>query len=260
MHRALSVLILLCGLAEASSALETPQEILACMSRNEPERSTVQALALRSVDRSGSENTSRATLYWRRQGDRSDLVLRFLEPADLKGAALLVRERASGEEAELYLYLPELGQTRRVSGQASRGGLFGTNFTFEDIERLYGIAHYGELERLPDSETAGRKVYVVEGQPAPEDDSAYERVVFHVDAQTCVPLRIDLFEVGDRLRKSMLIDPEKIHVRGPLHVPGSIVLNDLRAESSSSMTIEEITFDASIPGEAFTPERLSGSE
>ena len=122
-------------------AVETPHESLACMARNEPQGSLVQTITLRSIDRVGSESLSKATLYWRKQGDRSDLLMRFFDPPDMSGAALLIEERGSGQPSTMHLYVPALGRARRVSARGSTGPVLGTNFSFEDFEHLYGIAH-----------------------------------------------------------------------------------------------------------------------
>ena len=260
MKRRYASLALLLFLGVPASALETPQEILACMARNEPRGSIVQTIVLRSVDRMGSESVSKATLYWRKQGDRSDLLMTFFEPPDMSGAALLIEERGRGEPAAMFLYVPALGRARRVNARGSTGPVLGTNFSFEDFEHLYGIARYGEIQLGGEQEIDGRAVHVVEGRPPPESGSAYVRVAISVDAETCVPLRMEFFEAGNRLRKRMEIDPEKIRSEGSVRLPGSVLMSDLRAETSSELIVETLEVDAEIPSQTFEPAWRSNGE
>jgi hypothetical protein len=259
MTRAPAVLLGFLWLSAPGWALETPHEILACMARNEPQGSTVQTIVLRSIDRVGSESVSKATLYRRKQGHRSDLLMSFFEPSDLSGAALLIEERGPAEPAEMFLYVPALGRARRVSARGSPGPVLGTNFSFEDFEYLYGIARYGELQLGGEQEIDGRAVHVIEGHP-PASDSAYARVVISVDTETCVPLRMEFFETGDRLRKRMEIDPEQVRSEGSARVPGSILMSDLRAETSSELIVEALEVDAEIPSQTFEPAWRSNRE
>ena len=246
----LATLLLLGGPA---AAFESPEEVLACMARNEP-RSLVQEIELRSVDRVGTETRSRAKLYVRSQdGGRSDLLLTFSEPPDLAGAALLIEEHGADRPPTMLLYVPALGRARRVSARGSSGPVFGTQFSFEDFEHLYGIASYGEIARGGEQEIEGRSVQVVEGQPPPGSDSAYERFVIAVDTETCVPLRMEFFESGNRLRKRLEIDPRKVRSEGSLSLPGSILASDLRAESSSELIVESLEVDVEIPSRTFEP-------
>lgn len=248
-----AALVTLVLLGSPAQALETPAEVLACMARNEPRTTMVQTIRLRSVDRVGSESISKARLYWRKQDGRSDLLLSFFEPEDMKGAELLIEEDASGKRSEMFLYVPALGRARRVNAQGSSGPVLGTNFSFEDLEHLYGIARYGELQAGDGQELEGRAVWVVEGHPRERPGSAYERVVLSVDSETCVPLQMEFFEAGDRLRKRLRIDPAAVRSSGTTRLPGAVRMSDLRAETSSELIVETFEVDAEIPDGTFTP-------
>jgi hypothetical protein len=245
---------MLLGVGAPAMAFETPEEILACMARNEP-RSVVQKISLRSIDRLGTESTLRATLYWRKGPDgRSDLLMSFLEPEDMKGAALLMEEAGPDERASMLLYVPGLGRPRRVSASGSSGPVLGTNFSFEDFEYLYGIASYGEIKSGGAKAIDGRSVHVVEGHPLPKSGSSYTRVLTAVDTETCVPVRMEFFDTGDRLRKRLEVDPEKVQMAGSLRLPGSVLASDLRSETSSELIVEALEVDAEIPSHTFEPE------
>lgn len=252
-------LAMLALLSTSARALETPQELLACVARNAPRHSVVQTIVLRSVDRLGGESLSKARLYLRKQGQRSDLLMSFLEPPDMSGAALLIEERGPGQPSTMLLYVPALGRAQRVSARGSAGPVLGTNFSFEDFAHLYGIARYGALRAAGEQEIGGRAVRLVE-VGAPAEDSAYERVVMAVDPETCMPLRMDFFEAGHRLRKRMEIDPEKVRSEGGARLPGTVLMSDLPAGTSSELIVESSEVDAEIPNATFEPAWRSSGE
>lgn len=239
--------------ATSVAAAETPEEILQCVRRNEPERTSVLTVLLRSTDRIGGITESKASLYWRKNEEKlSDLAMCFFDPPDMRGAALLIDEQPAERSSDTFLYLPELQRVRRVNRGMSGGSLFGTDFSYEDFERVYGLVRDGRIERLPDAKLEGRTVWVVVGHPSAESESAYERVVSHVDAQTCVPLKVEFFEAGERLRKRLVADPQTILEEGHVRVPRSIVMHDLRDQTSSELVVERLEVDREIPAATFT--------
>jgi hypothetical protein len=251
--RALLALLGLWLPAAALAAPQTPQEILQCVRGNEPGTSSVQTVVLRSTDRIGGVTESKATLYWRKNEQKlSDLAMCFFDPPDMRGAALLIDEQPGERSSDIFLYLPELQRVRRVNKHMSGGSIFGTDFTYEDFERVYGLVQDGRTERLPDQQLDGRSVWVVVGFPPTSAESAYERVVSYVDAATCVPLKVEFFELGDRLRKSLVADSKTLLEEGGVRVPRSVVMRDLRDETSSELVVERLEVDREIPQATFT--------
>jgi hypothetical protein len=251
--RAPIALVLLWLPAAALGAPQTPEEILQCIRGNEPERSSVQTVLLRSTDRIGGVTESKATLYWQKNDEKlSDLAMCFFDPPDMRGAALLIDEQPGERSSDIFLYLPDLQRVRRVNKHMSGGSIFGTDFSFEDFERVYGLVQDGRTERLPDQQLDGHSVWVLAGFPSAEAESAYQRIVSYVDVQGCVPLKVEFFELGDRLRKSLVADPTTLLEEGKVRVPRSIVMRDLRDETSSELVVERLEVDREIPPATFT--------
>jgi hypothetical protein len=51
----------------------------------------------------------------------------------------------------------------------------------------------------------------------------------------------------------MEIDPEKVRSEGSTRLPGSVLMSDLRAETSSELIVEALEVDAEIPSQTFEP-------
>jgi len=59
-------------------------------------------------------------------------LLRFVNPAAIRGVALLSKQE-EGKTYEQTLYLPALGQLRKISGSGQKGYFMGSDFAYEDL-------------------------------------------------------------------------------------------------------------------------------
>lgn len=226
-----------------------------CVRANLPSESSVQTVEFRSRDRVGNGRTIRATVNWKRFDDgRSRVMLRVHEPEDLNGAGLLAIEKES--RADMFVYLPDLKKVKRVTSQMMSGSLFGSDFTYEDFMQLQGIQAEGRTEEIEDSTLEGVPVKVVAHYPAPDSGSTYERVVSYWDMASCVPIKSEMWEVGDRLRKVLTIDRETLHRSNGAVVPTQLVMRDLRDETSTQLLIEDIQINVEIPRKLFSTSSL----
>ena len=241
--------------ARADDARTSVSEIEACVARNLPDRSGTLNFAVRAWDRSGAPVDSRAELLWLRHPDGlSSVLLRLSEPEDTKGTSVLVVQNLE-RDPDLYLYLPELSKVKRVRKRRLRGPLFGTDFSYEDFERVQGIAQKTKVERLEDRRLGDRPVWALEVNPNSKD-SAYERIVTLVDQTYCLPLQMDFYAAGDRLRKVLTSDPAMVRKEGDHYVPYSFVMRDVRDETRTVVTIERARIDPGLDEEIFTASAL----
>jgi len=261
MHRrsivwfALNAVLFACPLA-AHAAPETADEIDACVRNNMPSKSSIQTVQLRTTNRVGDTSESIATIHWMMfDDDLSKVLLRFERPLDMRGAGVLLIEQKE-RRPDTFLYLPEIGQVRRVSSSAASNSLFGTDFSYEDFNRLVGMSGTASKERGPDGELDGRSAWILNVRPAPADESAYERVVMTIDKETCVVLRTESWEPGNQLRKVLTADPAEIVQQGSLWIPRSLTMRDERDETHTDVLVEDIKIDAKIKRKMFSAREL----
>jgi hypothetical protein len=252
------VAALLLGLALAAGAraeLQTTEEIRECVRRNQSHQSSVGTILLKSKDRMGATTESRATIHWKRfDNDLSRVHLRFSDPPDLRGSALLLIEKEGHND--MFMYLPELKKVRRVTGHMISGSMFGTDFSYEQFERLQGMAGDVVSQRLADAEEQGRAVFVVAHTPN-QQESQFEKVVSYIDKETCVPLRTDYFERAARLRKVLSADASKVEKSGDAWIPRELRMLDLRDETETALIVEEIEMGAEISRKIFSERNLA---
>jgi hypothetical protein len=251
------LLLLPAAAAGLGDAEEAVAEIRTCIESNIPRTSSEQIIEFTKVDRVGGKRVSRAKILGKRFADGlRRIALRFSKPPDLRGACLLVMETTRPTN-DMFLYTPELRKVKRVTAEGAGGSLFGTDFSYEDFERWQLLNKPGQHVRRENSAMNGRPVYVLETQPAAESGSSYEVVVSYVDQKTCVVLRSESFEPGKRLRKVFTVDPESIIEEGEVHVATEVNMQDVRDETHTSVTVEDVSIDREIPDREFTLSRLS---
>ena len=253
-YLALPVLLLL-GLPMAASG-EPAGSAAACFERNAPQPDNVRAVRMTARDRAGEKTIVVLRLYGRRSAEGlGQLFLRFESPEEVRGTALLVLERAGGD-SEIHLASPELPTARRISGPARADGLFRTDFSAEDLQRLQQgwRPGAGEQRPLPDARIADRPVYVLEVRPT---ESAYERIVFSLDQESCLPLLVRFYEPGrEQPRKELTTDPRSNLKHGEQWVAHSALMRDLKHLTTTHLMVDSHAQDELLPGGQFSVEAL----
>jgi hypothetical protein len=238
-------------------ALETADAIVDCVQGNLPAHTSVQRIELRSRDRAGSERVLRSRLHWKRfEGGQPRVRIRVDEPPDLRGATYLLIEAEDGGSSEMFVHLPAVGRIRRVTEKTVSDSLWGTDFSYDDMRQLQWQAADGIRERLPDAVVSGRPVYVLALEPRPEDHSAYQRIVSFVDRDTCVVLRIELYERGAAPRKILTADPDSLSSQEGRWLARRFEMRDLRDETTTWLEILEVENDVEVPDRIFNPTLL----
>lgn len=244
------------SVASADSGDAAVEEVQTCMKRNLPTRSSRQKISLRS-DGPGGTRTIEAELFWKPDEEgHSRFLVRVGAPADLRDTAVLMLEREQGDP-DLFTYLPELRSTRRITGRAMSGSLFGTDFSYEDFQQLQSIAHRASMQRLPDAELEGRPVQVLAGEPAADSGSAYRRVVSYVDRESCAVLKIEFFAAGETPEKVLVAPWESVRREDGRAVPHDLVLTDPARGSETRLQVLQTEIDLDLPERFFSQTELT---
>ena len=239
--------------ATLALAAEVPEVARLCMEKNTPATSSVQSIELRARDRSGYEQVLEANTYWKRGADQqSRILMHFNEPVDIRGARFLIVENTP--QNDMYMYMPGLFKVRKITSKRISSSILGTDFSYEDYERLHGVFTNTRSEQYPDDVLDGRPVHVINSYP--EGDSGYEKIKTYIDIETCVALKTELFESGHQLRKTLTVNPDDITKEGDIHVPRTLLMRDLRDKTETRLRVQAIEIDVALEDDLFDPEQL----
>jgi hypothetical protein len=176
----------------------------------------------------------------------------FHEPVDIRGARFLIIENTP--QNDMYMYMPGLFKVRKITSRRISSSILGTDFSYEDFERLHGVFTDSRAEQYPDEVLDGRPVHVINSYP--DGDSGYEKIKTYIDIETCIALRTELFESGHQLRKTLTVDPADISKEGDIYVPHALLMQDLRDKTETRMVVEAIRTDIPLEDNLFDPEQL----
>jgi outer membrane lipoprotein-sorting protein len=250
-----AALLTICSLS--SSAAEIPQEIKACLQQNLPETTSMQSIELRARDRSGYEQVLEADVYWKRYAeDQARVMMYFREPVDIRGARFLVVEKQP--QNDMYIYMPSLFKVRRVTSRNISNSIMGTDFSYEDFERIQGVLSDLHAERFPDDTLAGRPVYVLMSYP--DESSGYVKVATYIDKENCIPLKTEFYESGHELRKLLTVDPADILHQAGISYPGELVVKDLKQKTETRLIVRNVHIGAELNDDLFDADRLKQAE
>ena len=233
----------------------TDQDVKACIDKGTPEHSLTQKLTLRALDDDGIKSESSGNIYWRKDVLGSmRATIRLSEPASRKGLTVLAIER-EGKDPELYLFVPELGRTRKVTGKQVATDMMETDFSYEEFSYLQSIASNSETARIEDQDIDGRPAYVLQTTPA-EDTSVYSRILTFVDQEQCVPVRTQFIAPNGEVRKEMVATREEIKPIGDRFVPHHIVMHDREKQTRTELTVSDVEIDTEIGDGLFNPRSM----
>jgi len=251
---------LCCVLALAPSAAgaaeKTAAEIQTCVQRNFPDDTMVQTIRMVSVDRMGVERMLEAEMFWQKNPETalSNVLMTFDNPPELRGASVLVLEKKP--QNDMFMFLPELGKTRRITSTMVQGNMMGTDFSYEDFQRLQGLLTSLDSKRLDDATVAGRQAWVTESAPT-DPSSEYTRIVSRVDQETCIPLEVELYTKGSaEPAKRMSTNPQTVSKEKTGFMPREITMRDLRTETATTIVIEKLALGVPIERKRFSAAEL----
>lgn len=246
-------LVLVAPLAAAQNDIAAVRD---CLKRNVPKKSSVQTVHFTSFDRIGGSREFRGKILATTMEDGTRRAkLCISQPPEMRGSEVLSME-VKDEPPQNFLYTTEFRKAKRVSGDGAGGSLFGTDFTYEDLQRFMQLNRPESTERLPDDTLDGRAVYVVQNKPQDPGGSAYSKVLSYVDKDTCVVLKSESFEGAERLRKVLTARPDAMYNENGVHAPTEVEMKDVRDQTRTTVAIEDLEVDAEIDKRSFQVSEL----
>jgi outer membrane lipoprotein-sorting protein len=229
---------------------EGVEPVDACMRKNVPEKTSKQTINLISTDRTGGSRTLQAEIHWQQQKNLARTLMEVEAPPADRGSRYLWREHE--DRNDTWVCLPELQRVRRIHESSGDGALFGSDFSYEDVQHVQRISKEGTSKRLPDATLEEREVYMVHADTSGEEGSAYDHIVYSIDKETCLPLQIEFFDTAENRPKLLKSDPESFTREGDGWVARSVTMQNLASGTSSELKVEKIEVDVEIPDRMFT--------
>lgn len=235
-QRAMGFLAALAAVLLASPVLAgtAEEQVMACMRANIPPTLRIQEFQLTSTDRKGERRVLTGKLFAKREKELLRAMLKLSEPADVNGAAYLIREGVKSDE--MYVFLPALNRTRRIQGGAGDGPLFGTDLSYADIKQVQN-AFSGSTPKIEGKEKIENRAVTVLGVvPTAESGSRYSKIKAWIDDTSCLALKVEFFE-GPTVRKRLVAPSSAVNKAGDYWYVNDSTMSDLKLGTKTQLKI-----------------------
>jgi len=175
--------------------------------------------------------------------DASQAAIEFLAPARDKGTKMLKKDD------ELWMYLPSIEKTQKISGHMLRQGMMGSDMSYEDLLEATKLNALYTATVLGTDEINGRRCHQVE-MIAKSDQVAYAKRISCIDTEYNVPLKEQLFATSGMLLKEWtMTDIKDFDGR---KFPTTVVVQDkLQDNSTTTIRFTKLQFSVELEEETF---------
>lgn len=210
-----------------------------------------------AADNSRSEHRFLAVQKQDPDGGRGYL-LRLIRPEDVEGVTVLAKEDGDGKVSQ-WLYLPEIGRSRKLSTEAQNTAFLGSDFSYRDLLREVPMAN--EYERLDDQFALGERCFVVRAVEKERENQGYAFRDLYISQETSQLLQVDFYDLEGRIIKSLAAyDYDSPRIAGDSTRPQRAVMTTEGANTQTIFTVIEGRINEAIDSNIFDPEFVENWE
>lgn len=210
------------------------------------------AVSMELIEADGSSET-RMVEEWGKDADGLiSTVIVFRSPASVKDTRFLQVEHAD-RDADKWIYLPALRNTRRVASSDGDKAFMGTDVTYDDMNDRAIDEDTHEL--VGEESVNGYDCYTVRSTPVDASDSQYGYRITYVDKDSYVPVKIEMYDRQGELLKVMNV--ESLEQRSGYWIPMTMTMENVQSGHSTRITVLQIEIDNPISERLFTTNFLN---
>jgi hypothetical protein len=243
----------------------TPEARGAWVARHVDDRDTGRdvrmTMRMRLFDRQGRSRERALTLLAIKGGPGRAVpadcsLIRFTQPADIRGTGFLVRETPGGDD-ERFLYLPSLGRVRRIAAAETQESFVGSDFTYEDIsgrqldDYTYALLDDAATWTTPDG--AAVPAYRLESRHT-DRAARFPRVVSLIRKDAFVVVHAEIHNRRDEVQKTF--DARRVEqVQGHWTVT-DMAMADALQRTRTELAVERVAYDVGLTADDFSRREL----
>src|SRR3990172_1669623 len=215
----------------------------------------IATVTLQLIDKDTSERKIVTRRMWKNYGGQDGLDSKTLFwtefPPDNRGTGFLIWDYATeGKPDDLWLYLPSLRQTRRMTTRDQDDAFMGSDLTFADMgqrrldEDVHTLMMEGQFNNVP--------CYVVQSVPK-EKNSIYGRKISCISKKDWLTLKIDYYDRKGDLLKTQTIEWEE---KEGFHIYRQMVVKNVQTSHNTIFTISDLRLNNGLRDDEFTERAL----
>jgi outer membrane lipoprotein-sorting protein len=166
---------------------------------------------------------------------QTEAAVEYLAPARDKGTRLLKQDK------ELWLYMPTIERTQKISGHMLRQGMMGSDVSYEDMMNAQSFLDLYEVALLGE-ETLGERSCWKLSLTARDDSISYPTRTAWVDKGTFIPIKQELFALSGMLLKTWSMTEVQTFADGRRFPTRMELTDELKKGSKTTIELTELVF------------------
>jgi hypothetical protein len=183
----------------------------------------------------------------------SKSLLRFTEPPEVKGVALLIYNHPD-RSSDQWMWRPQIGRDQRVALQDRSARFFGTDFSFEDLEER-DVDQF-EYKMLGDDTIDGAATWRIEARPKQGKSSQYTRTIMWFRKDNYVLAQSEGFSKSGLARRINYRDIQNVQGHWTARL---LEVLDTKANSKTVLKLEKLQYNVPVSDNDFTLQALRRS-
>lgn len=254
--------LFLAGSLTITAAAIDGREVMERVDERETGESRHALMGMDLIDADGDVRPRVLEVWSQKSDSEKDLdetLMVFHEPSSVKDTRFLQKEN-DGEDDDQWIYLPDLGRVRRISGGQGDDSFMGSDFSYDDMKSRE-IDDF-EYELLEEDEYNDYETYVVEAIPKDPEEEQYAKTISWVTKEHYVPVKVEMYDKDSKeLYKEMRVESEIKKIDG-IWTVFSTVMENLDSGHKTNLYVKErdnnylIEYNVDINDRRFTQQFL----
>jgi hypothetical protein len=217
---------------------------------------TEMVSTLQILDDKGRVRTRKMAIATRDFNGVAKTMIRFLEPADVRGTAMLIFDYKDKPD-DLWIFLPALRKERRIVSDEKSNNFMGSEFSNTDLS----VPEPDNFEyRIVSSETLeGKicwKIEVVCRNDRIAEECGYSKRLVWIEKESYLTWKTEFYDFQRQLHKVQRFSDYKMQPEGKFFA-FNMEKENTQNGRKSVMTVEKFSDGSSLPENAFAPSMMS---
>ncbi|HNW49902.1 MAG TPA: outer membrane lipoprotein-sorting protein [Prolixibacteraceae bacterium] len=200
----------------------------------------------------GDERSRTMSTATRKFDNVSKTMMKFIEPADVRGTTLLVFDYEDKDD-DMWIYMPALRKTRRIVSSEKGKNFMGSEFTNADMSKP-NLDEFN-YKLLGDETIDGNLCWKVESTCKTEDQQdqyGFSKRVIYVDKANYLTYKMEYYDLSGELSKVESMKEYKKQSNGS-YFAFLMEMKNVKNNRRSVMTIDKFQLGSKISEAQFSP-------
>lgn len=164
---------------------------------------------LKIYDQKNNMRTRKVSIASKKFGDVTKMIMKFVEPADVRGTAILVYDY-EGKSDDMWIYMPALKKSRRIVSTEKGKNFMGSEFTNADMSKP-NIDDFN-YKILSSESLDGKNCFKIEATPKTDEirnENGFGKKITYIEKSNYLCHKIEYYDLNGKLSKTQIISEYK---------------------------------------------------